>query len=500
MSLKTILVNQLARLISRKVRKDASNAVNCQKHIFNSLIRNARNTRFGKDHGFSSIKNYTDFKNQVPLAGYEELRHYISLINKGEKDVLWKGIPTFFAKTSGTTSGSKFIPLTKNSTPNHFGTARNAVFHYIASSGNVGFMDGKMIFLSGSPALSDTFGIPTGRLSGISNHLIPNWLKKSQLPSYQTNCIDDWETKLDNIVRETAGQDLRMISGIPPWVQMYYERLLDFTGKKTVIEVFPNFSLFVYGGVNFEPYRAKLEELVGAKVPSVETYPASEGFLAFQDLQDDNALLLNINSGIFFEFVPLDEIFNENPTRLALEDVVTGVNYAVILNTNAGLWGYKIGDTVRFVSTDPYRIVVTGRVDHFISAFGEHVISKEVEYALISVANKENTRIVEFTVAPQVNPPNNEAPFHEWFVEFDNPPENRIDFSNKVDVLMQNQNSYYKDLREGNVLQCLKINALQKNTFRHYMKSLGKLGGQNKVPRLADNRKIAVFLEKYILH
>jgi hypothetical protein len=418
----------------------------------------------------------------------------------GERDVLWKGNPKFFAKTSGTTSGSKFIPLTKDSIPNHFGTARNAVFHYIASSGNVGFMDGKMIFLSGSPTLTDTFGIPTGRLSGISNHLIPNWLKKSQLPSYQTNCIDDWETKLDNIVRETAGQDLRMISGIPPWVQMYYERLLDFTGKKTVMEVFPNFSLFVYGGVNFEPYRAKLEELVGAKIPSVETYPASEGFLAFQDVQDDNALLLNINSGIFFEFVPLDEVFNENPTRLSLENVVTGVNYAVILNTNAGLWGYKIGDTVRFVSTDPYRILVTGRVNHFISSFGEHVISKEVEFALISVANKENTRIVEFTVAPQVNPPDNEPPFHEWFVEFDKLPENLIGIAQKVDDLMQQQNSYYKDLREGNVLQCLKIKALQKNSFRNYMKSVGKLGGQNKVPRLADNRKIAVFLEKYILH
>ena len=499
MSLKTTIVYQIAKLLSKKVQKDAANAIACQHKIFQTLIRVGKTTAFGKDHNFQNINNYKDFVQQVPLADYEALRPYIDQINQGQSDVLWKGRPRYYAKTSGTTSGAKFIPLTKESIPNHFGTARNAIFHYMAMTGQTDFMDGKMIFLSGSPTLNEMHGIPTGRLSGISNHLVPGWLKKSQLPSYPTNCIEDWETKLDKIVEETAQQDLRLISGIPPWVQMYYERLLAYTGKKTVLEVFPNFSMFVYGGVNFEPYRAKLETLVGGRIPSVETYPASEGFLAFQDRQEDNGLLLNVNSGIFFEFVPVAEAFQENPTRIPLEAVELGVNYAVILNTNAGLWGYQIGDTVQFISKNPYRILVTGRVKHFISAFGEHVIGKEVETAILSVAKDENIRIVEFTVAPQVSPANGATPYHEWFVEFDNLPENLTQFAQKVDDKMCLQNSYYKDLIDGNVLQTLKISPLKPQAFRAYMKSIGKLGGQNKVPRLADNRKIAAYLEQHQL-
>lgn len=499
MSIKTVIVTQLAKLFSQKVKKDAGNAINCQEKVFKKLIRSAKRTHFGIDHHFHKIKTYNDFKEYVSLADYEDLKPYIYRINAGQSNVLWKGIPKYYAKTSGTTSGAKFIPLTKQSIPNHFGTARNAVFHYVATTGKVDFLDGKMIFLSGSPELEQTYGISTGRLSGISNHLIPGWIKRSQMPSYETNCIEDWEAKLDKIVQETAKEDMRMISGIPPWVQMYYERLLAYTGKKTVLEVFPNFSLFVYGGVNYEPYRAKLEELVGAKIASVETYPASEGFLAFQDQQDDDALLLNVNSGIFFEFVPMEEAFKDSPTRLSLEEVEVGVNYAVILNTNAGLWGYKIGDTVQFVSKDPYRILVTGRVKHFISAFGEHVIGKEVETAILSIADLEKIRIFEFTVAPQVNPPEGGAPYHEWLVAFDNQPHDLKAFEEKVDLKMQEQNSYYKDLRDGNVLRNLAIRPLEKNAFQLYMKSIGKLGGQNKVPRLADNRKIAKELEKYII-
>lgn len=499
MSIKTAVVYQVAKFLSKKVQKDAANALTCQEKIFQLLLHNARQTQFGRDHNFEKIRSYEDFKAQVPLNDYEALRPYVDQINNGAKDVLWKGKPRYYAKTSGTTSGAKFIPLTKESIPNHFGTARNAIFHYIATTGKVDFMDGKMIFLSGSPVLEDFNGIPTGRLSGISNHLIPKWVKANQMPSYPTNCIEDWEQKLDKVVEETAKEDMRLISGIPPWVQMYYERLLEYTGKKTVLEVFPNFSMFVYGGVNFEPYRAKLEALVGAKIPSVETYPASEGFLAFQDQQDDPGLLLNVNSGIFFEFVPVEEVFNEHPTRLSLKEVEIGKNYAIILNTNAGLWGYNIGDTVKFVSKAPYRILVTGRVKHFISAFGEHVIGKEVETALLSVAKQEGIQIVEFTVAPQVNPSNGETPYHEWFVEFDELPRNLDALALAVDKHMQGQNIYYKDLIDGNVLQTLKIRPLQANSFRNYMKSIGKLGGQNKVPRLADNRKIASFLEQFII-
>jgi hypothetical protein len=498
MSLKSLIVKQAAKFVTGIISSQAKNAVEYQRKIMLDLVKGAKNTSFGKDHHFEKISDYESFKQQVPVADYEDLRKYIDQINKGESDVLWKGRPKYYAKTSGTTSGTKYIPLTKDSIPNHFGTARNAVFNYIATTGKADFLDGKMIFLSGSPEMDTKEDILVGRLSGISNHLVPAWLKKNQMPSYTTNCIEDWETKLDKVVEETIKEDMRLISGIPPWVQMYYERLLEVSGKKTVLEVFPNLSMFVYGGVNFEPYRAQLESLVGARIPSVETYPASEGFIAYQDRQNEPGLLLNTNSGIFFEFIPADEIFNSNPKRIWLKDVEMGVNYALIMNTNAGLWGYSIGDTIQFLSTNPYRIIVSGRVKHFISAFGEHVIGKEVEEAILSVAKKENIRIVEFTVAPQVNPLEGGKPYHEWFVEFDNEPSDLNDFSQKVDVAMQGQNIYYKDLIEGNILQTLKIRSLQKDAFRDYMKSIGKLGGQNKVPRLSNDRKIAEELNPFV--
>lgn len=499
MSLKTALIRPFAKLLSKRVQKDAQQAEKDQQRWLEYLIKQGRKTAYGQAHGLDRIHDYNGFKQQIPLVGYEALRPYIERINQGEKNVLWPGRPTYYAKTSGTTSGAKYIPLTKASIPNHFGTARNALFHYMGSTGNYDFMDGKLMFLSGSPTLDVHQDIATGRLSGISNHLIPSWLKRSQLPSYSTNCIEGWEEKLDQIVEETAQADLRLISGIPPWVHMYYERLLAYTGKRTIMEVFPNLSMFVYGGVNFEPYRASLEQLVGKRLPSVETYPASEGFLAFQDRQDDPALLLNTNSGIFFEFVPLSAVHQEQPPRLALHQVEVGIDYALILSSNAGLWGYEIGDTVRFVSTRPYRILVTGRVKHFISAFGEHVIGKEVETALLYAAEQTAVSFLEFTVAPQVNPPTGETPYHEWFVAFEQLPTNLEQFAALVDEQLQAQNSYYKDLRAGKVLQQLKIRALKPTAFQTYMKSIGKLGGQNKVPRLSNDRKIADFLEQHLL-
>ena len=497
MGFKSFVVKPFAKKIARDIQKWSADAVNYQERVFQNLLAVGKNTAFGRDHNFSEIKTYQDFCERVPIRDYEALKPYIERIRKGEKDVLWRGMPTYFAKTSGTTSGAKYIPLTKDSIPNHFGTARNALFNYAAQSNNFTWLDGKLIFLSGSPELEKIDGILTGRLSGISNHMVPSWLKTSQLPTYETNCIDDWETKLEKIVEETLGSDMRMISGIPPWVQMYYERLLAVSGKKYIKDIFPNFNVFAFGGVNYEPYRAGLEELIGKGIDSVETYPASEGFIAFQDSQTEPGLLLNVNSGIFFEFIPTEEFFNENPTRLSLKDVEIGVNYAIILNNNAGLWGYNIGDTVQFVSLNPPRLVVSGRIKHFISAFGEHVIGKEVEEAMLKVSRDKNVKIVEFTVAPQVNPTNGELPYHEWLVEFETLPDNMDNFAKQIDKEMIEQNIYYKDLLVGNVLQSLKITPLRRDAFREYMKSQGKLGGQNKVPRLSNDRKIADFLEDY---
>jgi hypothetical protein len=419
----------------------------------------------------------------------------VDKVVKGEENVLWKGKPLYFAKTSGTTSGAKYIPLTKESMPFHIQAARNAILSYIHETGKADFVDGKMIFLQGSPILEEKNGIKLGRLSGIVAHFVPKYLQKNRMPSWETNCIEDWETKVNAIVNETVAQNMTVISGIPSWVQMYFEKLQQQTGKP-VGELFKNFNLFIYGGVNFEPYRAKFENLIGRKVDTIELFPASEGFFAYQDKPNDPGLLLLLNAGIFYEFIPLAEVHNENPRRLSLGEVQLGEQYALIINSNAGLWGYSIGDTVKFVSKEPYKIVVTGRIKHFISAFGEHVIAEEVEAALLEVAAKQAVQITEFTVAPQVIPPEGGLPYHEWFIEFVQPPKELDAFAAALDKAMQQKNSYYHDLIAGKILQPLHIRLVQKDGFIEYMRTQGKLGGQNKVPRLANDRALADVLNK----
>ena len=497
MNLKVEAIRYFAHYSRRKLDIAKQTAVQDQLTILQELIRSAKNTKFGADHHFDKIGDYDDFKASVPIRDYEQLTPYIDKVVRGESNVLWPGKPKYLAKTSGTTSGVKYIPITRESMPNHINTARNALMNYISLSGNADIFRGNVIFLSGSPELDEKAGIPTGRLSGIVNHEVPGWVRSNQLPSYETNIIEDWETKVDKIVDETYKKDMRLISGIPPWVQMYYEKLLEKTGKSTISQIFPNFNLFMYGGVNYEPYRDKLESLIGKKIDSIELFPASEGFLAFQDTLTGPGLLLNTRSGIFFEFIPADEIHLENPTRLHVGQVSTGVDYAIIINNNAGLWGYNIGDCVRFVSLDPYRLIVTGRVKHFISAFGEHVIGKEVEEALMGVCRDHNLRVIEFTVAPQVSPPEGGSPYHEWFVEFDEAPADLELFSLEVDQAMCRQNIYYEDLIKGNILQPLKIRVLERDSFRNFMKESGKLGGQNKVPRLSNDRKIADSMARF---
>ena len=496
MGLKSALSKPFAAWVNRQVSRWKNNPIAAQDKVFFALLNRAKSTAFGQDHGFETIQTYQDFKNSVPIRDYEQLRPYIERVVAGEANVLWPGKPLYFAKTSGTTSGVKYIPISKESMPEHIKAARNALLGYIHETGDTSFVNGKMIFLQGSPVLEKKSGIDTGRLSGIVAHHVPAYLQKNRLPSYETNCIDDWETKVDAIVAETIHQDMRLISGIPPWVQMYFDKLSQVAKGKKVKDIFKNFSLFVYGGVNFEPYRAKLEEAIGKKVASIETYPASEGFIAYQDSQADKGLLLLADAGIFFEFIPVSEYFNENPTRLSLADVALDTNYALILNTSAGLWGYSIGDTVKFVSKEPYKIVVTGRIKHFISAFGEHVIAEEVEAALLEVAAKQAVQITEFTVAPQVIPPEGGLPYHEWFIEFVQPPKELDAFAAALDKAMQQKNSYYHDLIAGKILQPLHIRLVQKDGFIEYMRTQGKLGGQNKVPRLANDRALADVLNK----
>ena len=497
MKIKSLLAKPFANYVYRQTKKNMVHAVKDQQTIFEGLIKQAARTEFGQEHGFSDIKSHQDYTKKVPIRDYEQFKPWIEKIKSGKHNVLWKGQPIYFAKTSGTTSGVKYIPITKESIPNHINTARNALLCYMAETGNSKFADGKLIFLSGSPELERVGGVPTGRLSGIVNHHIPQYLRSNQMPSYETNCIEDWETKLDKIVAETINQNMTLISGIPPWMQMYFDRLIEKSGKK-IGELFPEFSVMVQGGVNYEPYKAKLMESIGRHVDTIELFPASEGFFAFQDSQQHQGMLLNTNSGIFFEFVPVEEIGNENPTRLTLKEIKVGVNYALIISSNAGLWSYNIGDTIKFVSTDPYRIIVSGRIKHFISAFGEHVIGEEVEAAILGAAKEMQIKLTEFTVAPFVSSDKGKS-YHEWFIEFEEQPQDVNAFALLIDNNLRKKNVYYDDLISGNILQPLKITSIRKNGFVDYMKSIGKLGGQNKVPRLSNDRKIADGLGRFCL-
>ncbi|MBW8050370.1 MAG: GH3 auxin-responsive promoter family protein [Cytophagales bacterium] len=508
MGIKACLSKPFASLIARNIKNWSNKPVETQDKVFKKLVIAAKDTLFGQEHDFGSIRDHQDFKERVPVRNYEALSGYFNKIIEGQENVLWKGKPIYLSKTSGTTSGAKYIPITKGSLRNHLNAARDALLLYIAQTGKTGFVDGKMIFLQGNPELDKTGNIPVGRLSGIVAHHVPVWLQKNRMPSYSINCIEDWEAKVDAIVEETLKEDMRLISGIPPWVQMYFDKLIERSGKQNIAEIFPNFSLFVHGGVNYQPYQKSIENTIGKSIDVIETYPASEGFIAYQDsftaesLSGDSAgsvgLLLLLNNGIFYEFIPANEYFSKNPTRLSIGEVEIGVNYAIILSTNAGLWGYSIGDTVQFVSKNPYRLIVTGRIEHYISAFGEHVIASEVEAALLAVAKEESVSITEFTVAPQVNPPAGETPYHEWYIEFNDPPMDIAAFAKRVDERLCEKNIYYNDLITGSVLKPLKIREMKKNAFRKYMKSKGKLGGQNKVPRLANDRNIADELEVWI--
>ena len=496
MGLKAKIAKLYAKRQAKKVEYWTNNAVEVQNRTMRKLVAKAANTEFGRDHNFSSIKTYEDFKRNVPVQDYEGIKHYVEKVVDGVPNVLWPGLPIYFCKTSGTTSGLKYIPISKDSMQHHIDAAKNALLMYMHETQRAEFTEGKMIFLQGSPELDKKGKVPFGRLSGIVAHYVPNYLQKNRMPSWETNCIDDWETKLDKIIDETINEDMRLISGIPPWVQMYFEKIEARTGKE-IKEVFPNFSLFVQGGVNYKPYQPIFDKLVGKRVPTIEVYPASEGFIAFQDSQSREGLLLNVDAGIFFEFVPADKFFDENAPRLSLKDVELGINYVIILNTNAGLWGYNIGDTVEFVSIDPYRIIVSGRIKHFISAFGEHVIGKEVEAAMIKACLETSSEVVEFTVAPQVDGGGDSLPYHEWFVEFSKEPDDFDVFAKIIDDEMQSQNVYYQDLIQGNILRSIVLSKLKRDAFVEYMKSVGKLGGQNKVPRLSNDRKIADELSNF---
>lgn len=491
MSLKEIIARIFANRIAKKTAKWMSDSTNLQRNTLQELLTQGKNTAFGKDHDFEKIRDYSSFKAHVPVRDYEEMKPYFDRIIEGELDVLWPGKPIYLCKSSGTTSGAKYLPITKESLPNHINSARNALLNYIYETGHSNLINGKMIFIQGSPELELKNGIQNGRLSGIVAHHIPNYLQKHRLPSFETNCIVDWEEKVDAIVLETINENMTLIGGIPPWLQMYFEKVLEKSGKPTIKDVFPDLQLIVVGGVNFEPYKKRFMKLLGPGIDFQEMYPASEGFFAYQNKQSEKDLLLLLDENIFYEFIPAEMALSESPERICIDDVELNKNYALVLNSNAGFWGYLIGDTIKFTSLNPYKIVVTGRIKHFLSAFGEHVIAEEIESAMEEVATTESVDITEFTVAPQLEVSAGELPYHEWFIEFKEPPLDLVSFQHKLDALVCEKNIYYSDLITGSVLQKLKITLIQPNGFKKYMEESGKLGGQNKVIHLCNDRSIA---------
>lgn len=489
--MKTLITILFANYVKKRNQKWINNPIKYQSKTFKYLIKSASKTAFGIDHQFDHISNYSDFTKHVPVRDYEGLKPYVEKVISGDENILWPGKPKYFAKTSGTTSGAKYIPITHESIKTHIKSARNALLNYFLKTKNFKPISGKHMFLQGSPELDKKNGILIGRLSGISAHYVPKLFLRNRKPSWSTNCIEDWEEKVNKIIEETLGEKMTIIAGIPSWVQMYFEKIVA-KENRSISQVFPDLNLYVYGGVSYEPYRSTFDKLFGKSIDTLATFPASEGFFGYQDEFNEGKtdLLLLLNNDIFYEFIKTEDFLQGNENRIQLKDVELNVNYLLIISTSAGLWSYNIGDTVKFTSLKPYRIIVTGRVKHYLSAFGEHIISEEVENAIKIATKKHKVAIREFTVAPNINPKQG-LPHHEWYIEFESIPDDLKSFSITLDKEMINQNIYYKDLIDGKILKNLEVISLEKGSFNEYMKSVGKLGGQNKVPRLSNDRSVA---------
>ena len=498
MGFKKFIVKILANNNEKSIHKGSNNAIGHQLKLFKYLTSVLHKTEYGKILGAQKDITISSFQKKIPIVNYEKITPFINKIANGEKNVLWKGLPKYFVKTSGTTSGVKYIPLSREMLKIQIRSTKEALLLYAQQTKNYDIINGKMMFIQGSPVVGRYKKVPCGRLSGIVANYVPSFLQKNRLPSMKTNSIEDWELKIKNIINETRNQDLRLIGGIPPWVIMYLEALLKACNVNSIKKIFPNLSVFVYGGVNFSPYKNTFKKLVG-KIDFLELYPASEGFIGYQDNYKNTRMLLLTNHGVFYEFIEtLDFINNENPKRVWLKGVKLNTDYVIILNTCAGLWGYNIGDTIRFTSTNPYKIIITGRIQHFISAFGEHVINHEVETALAAAVQKHDSEIIGFTVCPETSPKEG-LPGHDWFIEFGKEPIDFNGFITDLDLGLRRQNIYYNDLVKGGVIRPLKIIKLKRGGINNYMESVGKLGGQNKCPQISNDRTIGDYLNNFAL-
>jgi hypothetical protein len=468
-----------------------------QEKVFSTLMKKGEKTKFGVAHGLHANMSYSDYQKRVPIHDYERFLPWIKKVIEGEKSILWPGKPLYLATTSGTTSGEKFIPVTKDSLRKGMKSTVLCTATYLEETNNTEPLQKKMVILSANPTLKNDKVIPYGKITGIFNNHIPNFMKKQRLPSIKTNCIADWEEKITKTAEETIGQDVGMVGGFPAWIIRYFEHVLERTGKKTIAEVFPNLQVITHGGVAYPPYRKRMESLIGKPFHRLEVFSASEGFIAFQDSQHADDLLLVPNAEIFYEFVPLIDWGSPSATRIPLSQVEINIPYAMVITTMAGLWAYDLGDTITFTSLSPYRLKVSGRVKHFISNSGEHLISEQVEKALSLALDKYQIQVKDFSVAPLIE--NKEGGNrHEWLIEFDTEPSSLTDFSFDLHQNLKNLSDNYTMLVETGILSPPKVSPLKTNAFVEYMKSINKMTHQNKVPRLMNNRDLADAMKPWI--
>ncbi len=494
MGISSFILKQLAKREYRKNLINQNSAIKHQHNVFKKILTAGDESVFCQTKNINKNINYETFQNLVPVGDYESIRPYIKQISNNNSNVLTRGRPLYFAITSGTTSGIKYIPLTKEMMSFQTQAIKELLLLYAYQSGNYKISNIGMMFIQGSPELKYLNKMPYARLSGISARHIPFFLKRNRFPSMKTNSISPWGEKIKEIVHETYDKDMRVLGGIPPWVITYFEELLRFTNKRNVKEVFPNLQLYIHGGTSFNSYKNAFLNFCG-NIDTLEVYPSSEGFFAYQNSLQDPSLLLLTNHGVFYEFISLEDFQNQKMNRIPLESIELNIDYVLIVSTVAGLWAYNTGDTIRFVSKKPYKILFSGRASQYCSAFGEHVIEKEVQTALTMALSKHGGGVFEFTVCPKINQKPNPSQ-HEWFVEFSSPPENILNFEKTLNSSMSDQNIYYRDLLSSSIIKPLKLHLVKNGGFNAYMKSIGKFGGQNKCPHLSNDRKIADFLLK----
>lgn len=494
---KSSLIRPFAWHISRSLVKEQYHILQIQQDIFHKILSKTARTSFGIEFGIEKKMSLDIYNDRLAIRDYEDYIPFINRISQGEKNVLWPRLPQYFVGTSGTTTGVKYIPQTRESLPFHFSTARNAALNYCYQNKLLEIFDGNLLFLSGSPELYMHGKISTGRLSGIINHVIPQWLRTNHLPSLEVNKTANWEDKIHKVVKECLTGDLRMISGIPPWLLMFLEKSLDISGKSTIKDVYPNLKLCIHGGVNFQPYQHRFDALIGKKMHYLDTFPASEGFLGYQ-LEMGNEFSLAANAGSFFQFLRFENGQVIKDRIIGLPEVELGQNYAVVMSTFAGFHNYVLGDVIKFTSIDPYRFKYVGRTSAYISAFGEHVTMEDVEWVIEKYAQLEKfTSVTEYTVCPNIQDDVGSKPFHEWFIEFHEIPDNLDEIASTLDKLMMGKNFHYADLRNGNIIAKLQIRLIPPGRFIKSLLANNIIDGQNKIPRIRNDRKIADLLVQH---